>query len=90
MEDHKLLMDNISNKIKNLIEVSLLKDDEIHFIEIIVQPYSVSISLLGRYYYRSKSVKQELTGAALNEFLIKHAGHTWDIYLLCNNTKTII
>ena len=23
-------------------------------------------------------MKQELTGAALNEFLLKRAGHTWD------------
>jgi ATP-dependent DNA helicase RecG len=43
-----------------------------------VQAYSVPISLRGRYYYRSGSVKQELTGAALNEFLLKRAGHTWD------------
>jgi ATP-dependent DNA helicase RecG len=34
--------------------------------------------LRGRYYYRSGSVKQELTGAALNEFLLKRAGFTWD------------
>jgi ATP-dependent DNA helicase RecG len=34
--------------------------------------------LRGRYYYRSGSVKQELTGAALSEFLLKKAGQTWD------------
>ncbi|GHT64415.1 hypothetical protein FACS189451_12030 [Bacteroidia bacterium] len=44
-------------------EVNLLQEDEKHFIEIIVQPYSVPISLRGRYYYHSGSVKQELTGA---------------------------
>jgi ATP-dependent DNA helicase RecG len=38
----------------------------------------VPISLRGRYYYRSGSVKQELTGAALNEFLLKRVGQTWD------------
>lgn len=27
---------------------------------------------------RSGSVKQEPTGASLNEFLLKRAGHTWD------------
>jgi ATP-dependent DNA helicase RecG len=59
-------------------EVNLLQEDDKHFIQIIVQPYSVPISLRGRYYYRSGSVKQELTGAALNEFLLKRAGHTWD------------
>ncbi|GAP73016.1 hypothetical protein SAMD00024442_55_5 [Candidatus Symbiothrix dinenymphae] len=80
--DYKHLMDEIPNKIKNNMgitaEVNLLQEDDKHFIQIIVQPYSVPISLRGRYYYRSGSVKQELTGAALNEFLLKRAGHTWD------------
>ena len=61
-----------------IAEVNLLHEDNKHFIEIIVLPYSVPISLRGRYYYRSGSVKQELTGAALNEFLLKRAGQTWD------------
>ena len=82
VEDYKHLMDEIPNKIKNLMgittEVNLLQEDEKYFIEIIVQPYSVPISLRGRYYYRSGSVKQELTGTALNEFLLKRAGFTWD------------
>jgi ATP-dependent DNA helicase RecG len=59
-------------------EVNLLQEAGKHFIEIIVQSYSVPISLRGRYYYRSGSVKQELTGVALNEFLLKRVGYTWD------------
>ncbi len=82
IDNYKLLMDEIPNKIKNNLgitaEVNLLQEDDKRFIEIIVQPYSVPISLRGRYYYRSGSVKQELTGAALNEFLLKRAGQTWD------------
>jgi len=80
--DQKTLMEEIPNKIKNLmgiiVEVNLLQDADKYYIEIIVQPYSVPISLRGRYYYHSGSVKQELTGAALNEFLLKRAGYTWD------------
>ncbi len=79
---YKDLMDEIPNKIKHNMgitaEVNLLNEDDKHYIEIIVQPYSVPISLRGRYYYRSGSVKQELTGASLNEFLLKRAGQTWD------------
>jgi ATP-dependent DNA helicase RecG len=56
----------------------LLQEEQKYFIEIMVSPYSVPISLRGRYYYRSGSVKQELTGASLNEFLLKRSGHTWD------------
>jgi ATP-dependent DNA helicase RecG len=59
-------------------EVNLLQDGDKNYIEIIVQPYSVPISIRGRYYYRSGSVKQELSGASLNEFLLKRAGQTWD------------
>ncbi len=80
--DYKKLMDEIPNKIKNLmgitIEVNLNEEEGKHFIEIVIVPYSVPISLRGRYYYRSGSTKQELTGASLNEFLLKKSGKTWD------------
>ena len=82
LPDQKKLMEDIPNKIKNFMgitaEVNLLQENDKYFIEIIVQPYSVPISLRGRYYYRSGSVKQEMTGASLNEFLLKRAGQTWD------------
>jgi len=82
VEEYKILMDEIPNKTKNRMgitaEVNLLQENDKYFIEIVVQPYSVPISLRGRYYYRSGSVMQELTGAALNEFLLKRAGHAWD------------
>jgi ATP-dependent DNA helicase RecG len=82
VDNYEDLIEKLPNKIKNLMgitaEVNLLQDNDKYFIEIIVQPYSVPISLRGRYYYRSGSVKQELTGAALNEFLLKRAGQTWD------------
>jgi ATP-dependent DNA helicase RecG len=80
--DYKKLMDDIPNKIRNAmgitVEVNLHEEKGNHFIEIITPPYSVPISLRGRYYYRSGSTKQELTGASLNEFLLKKSGKTWD------------
>ncbi len=80
--DYKRLMDDIPNKIRNsmgiTVEVNLHEENENHFIKIITHPYSVPISLRGRYYYRSGSTKQELTGASLNEFLLKKSGQTWD------------
>ncbi|HEX5154673.1 MAG TPA: ATP-binding protein [Parafilimonas sp.] len=82
LSDFKKLMDDIPNKIRNamgiLTEVNLHKALGKYFIEIITQPYSVPISLRGRYYYRSGSTKQELTGASLNEFLLRKSGKTWD------------
>jgi len=80
--ESKKLMDDVPNKIRNAIgitvEVNLHEENGNHFIEIITPPYSVPISLRGRYYYRSGSTKQELTGASLNEFLLKKSGKTWD------------
>lgn len=80
--ESKRLMDDIPNKIRNAmgitVEVNLQEENGNQFIEIIIPPYSVPISLRGRYYFRSGSTKQELTGASLNEFLLKKSGKTWD------------
>lgn len=80
--ESRKLMDDIPNKIRNTmgitVEVNLHEEQGNHYIEIITPPYSVPISLRGRYYYRSGSTKQELTGASLNEFLLKKLGKTWD------------
>ncbi len=82
IDDYKKLMDDIPNKIRNaigiMVEVNLHEETGMYFIEIVIHPYSVPISLRGRYYYRSGSTKQELTGASLNEFLLKKSGKTWD------------
>ena len=82
VDGYKKLMDDIPNKIRNaigiMVEVNLHEEAGKHFIEIKTNPYSVPISLRGRYYYRSGSTKQELTGASLNEFLLKKSGKTWD------------
>ena len=80
--EYKKLMEEIPNKIRNVMgitaEVNLHEEEGKYFIEIVSHPYSVPISVRGRYYYRSGSTKQELTGAALNEFLLKKSGKTWD------------
>ena len=82
VKDYRQLMEEIPNKIRNLMGitgiVNLHEVRKTHFIEIIILPYSVPISLRGRYYFRSGSTKQELIGASLNEFLLKKSGKTWD------------
>lgn len=82
LTESKKLMDDVPNKIRNAmgitVEVNLHEENGNQFIEIITPPYSVPISLRGRYYYRSGSTKQELIGASLNEFLLKKSGKTWD------------
>lgn len=80
--DYKKLMEDLPNKIHDLLgvmaEVKLEKKKGLHFIAVIVPSYSVPISFRGRYYYRSGSVKKELIGNSLNEFLLKKSGKTWD------------
>lgn len=82
LNDYAKLLEDIPNKIRNsmgiICDVQLQDQEEKKYISIKVNPYSVAISLRGRYYYRSGSVKMELTGAELNEFLLKKAGKTWD------------
>jgi len=82
ISEHKKLMDDIPNKIKNYLgiiaEVNLHYENEKYFIEIITPPYTVAVSLRGRYYQRSGSTNTELIGNALTEFLLKKSGQTWD------------
>lgn len=61
-----------------ICDINLLDELGLSYIEIKVNPYSVPVSLRGRYYYRTGSTTMELTGVQLNEFLLKKAGKTWD------------
>lgn len=78
---HKLLED-IPNKIRDalgiVVGVNLLNDKDKEYIEIDVPPYPIGISCKGIYYYRSGSTRQVLTGPALEAFLMRKRGATWD------------
>ncbi|HPA57065.1 MAG TPA: ATP-binding protein [bacterium] len=82
LTDYVRLMEDIPNKIRNamgiICDVQLHDEEDKKYISIKVNPYSVAVSLRGRFYYRSGSTKMELTGVELNEFLLKKAGKTWD------------
>jgi ATP-dependent DNA helicase RecG len=82
LPDYKKLMDELPNKIRDVLgimaEVNLHEENGLYYIEIITPSYAVPISLRGNYYYRSGSTKQELRGNALNEFLLRKSGKTWD------------
>ncbi len=82
IDDYKKLMDEIPNKVRDLmgmlVDVNLHNEKGAHYLEIIIQPYAVPISFRGRYYYRSGSTKQELTGTTLTDYLLRKSGKTWD------------
>ena len=80
--DTKRLMEDIPNKIVNYLDivadVYLLHKEDKDYIEIAVQPCNLPIAYHGIYHYRSGSTKQELKGAALQQFLLRKMGHSWD------------
>jgi ATP-dependent DNA helicase RecG len=80
--DYKKLMEDIPNKVIThlglMVEVNLHQKFGRHYIEIIVPSLIVPISYHGAYYYRSGSTKQELKGTALQHFLLKRIGKTWE------------
>lgn len=82
LDEYSKLMEDIPNKVRNsmgiICDVQLHDDEGRKYISIRVNPYTVAVSLRGRYYYRTGSTKMELTGVELNEFLLKKAGKTWD------------
>lgn len=82
ISDYEKLLVNLPNRIRDLVgvlcDVNHLTDGDKHYIEIVVNPYSVPISYRGKYYIRSGSTTQLLNGNSLNEFLLKKTGLNWD------------
>ena len=82
LPDAKKLMEDIPNKIVNYLgiveDVNLLAEGEKEYIEIVVTPSNVPIAYKGTYHYRSGSTKQELKGLALQQFIMRKMGHSWD------------
>ena len=82
LNNTKKLLEDIPNKIVNfmglVVDVNLCEQDGVEYIEVVVEPSNVPISFKGKYYYRSGSTMQELNGAALQQFILKKMGRTWD------------
>ena len=76
------LLEDIPNKIVNamgiVVDVNLREQDGLEYIEAVIEPSNVPISYKGKYYYRSGSTMQELTGPALTDFLMRKLNVTWD------------
>ena len=82
VHDAKRLMEDIPNKIANSLgiveDINLLTENGKEYIEIVVSPSSIPIAYHGVYHYRSGSTKQELKGIALQQFIMRKMGHSWD------------
>lgn len=82
IDNAKKLLEDIPNKVRDIlgimVDVNLLQDEDKEYIEIITDKYPYPISYKGSYYYRSGSTTQELKGVALDKFLLRSQGKTWD------------
>lgn len=82
VENAHKLSEDIPNKVVAFLgivaDVNLLNQDGKDYIEIAVLPSNVPISYKGKYYFRSGSTLQELNGVALQNFMLKKMGRSWD------------
>jgi ATP-dependent DNA helicase RecG len=82
LKNIKKLMEDIPNKIKNIIgvvpKVDLVKRGEKQIIEIKIESYKYPVSYKGAFYKRSGSTNTELSGAELSRFLLQKSGFVWD------------
>ena len=82
LAEPRRLLEAIPNKVNNsmaiLVDVDLLTEGGMKYIRVTVEPYPYPISYHGKYYYRSGATNRELTGSALDEFILKKQGKTWD------------
>ena len=82
LSDAVKLLEVLPNKIRNatgvLVDVDVCAENGKQYIVITVKPYPAPVTYHGRYFYRSGSTNQELTGSALDEFILRKQGRTWD------------
>ena len=82
LKNTKKLLEDIPNKVVNylgiVVDVNLYEQDGLEYIEVMIEPSNVPISYRGKYYYRSGSTMQELRGPALQQFILKKMGRSWD------------
>lgn len=82
IQNSRKLLEDLPNKITNALgiiaDVNLRMENEMDYLEIVVDKYPFLISYHGRYYYRSGSVLREIVGKELERALLKSQGKTWD------------
>ena len=76
------LLEDIPNKITAAFgitcDVNQRTKNKKKYIQIVVRKSKLPLNLHGRYYYRTGSVKKEITGFELTEFIIKSTGTSYD------------
>ncbi|MBR4120415.1 MAG: putative DNA binding domain-containing protein [Spirochaetales bacterium] len=82
VDNAKKLLEDIPNQIQQslgiLADVNKHTENERDYIEIKVEPSAYPVNYHGEYHYRSGSTKQQLTGIALTQFIMKKTGFRWE------------
>ncbi len=91
LKDSKRLLEDIPNKVVTtmgiVVDVNLYEQEGLEYIEVLIEPSNIPINYKGKYYYRSGSTMQELRGPALQQFILKKMGRSWDD--ICNEHATL-
>ena len=69
---------NVDSSMGIVCDVNLGIENSLEYIVIKVEPSKVPISYHGIFHYRSGTTKQELQGPALQNFILKKMGLSWD------------
>lgn len=90
LKNIKKLMEDIPNKIQACLgivaDVNKVSENGLDYIEIKVEPSSFPISYHGEFHYRSGATKQQLTGNALSQFIMRKTGFRWEDVTVDNIT----
>ena len=82
VDDPHKLSEDIPNKIRNtmglICTVNLLNKNGMDYFEIITEKYPFPVSYHGKYYRRTGSTMQEVSGLELDKMILSVQGRTWD------------
>ena len=86
IKDAKKLLEDIPNKVVNYMgivaDVDLFQENGKDYIRISVLPSNTPVFYHGKLYYRSGSTLQELNSTAVQNFLMRKTGATWDTQIV--------
>lgn len=82
VEEAKILLETLPNKIRNKLGITpsihLRQEKNREYLEIDMKPATFPVPYEGKFYIRSGSTTQELTGQELISFLLEKSGSYWD------------
>ena len=82
VKDSHKLSEDIPNKIKDtmglICDIKILHDGSLDYFQIKIEKYPFPVSYHGKYYKRSGSTMQEMSGIELDRMILRVQGRTWD------------